>query len=433
MFGSIAAKSIDNRPPPDPAKALDPWDDTSLIQFWQQSIGSYKKHHAGPDTIDEKGPDPLVERSKRMDSSIPDDQTTRTKRARKDTVDPTTTAATDNLPSIPAQTTQNTSPLRQDKDDNDDDDDTGPDQVVEEEYSEEYTKAAEDQEHNEDYYGESSYDYNYDYYYYHNNNDYAYQQPQAAAPPPMPFAPPASASPEGNEAFTNMIMAWYYSGYYTGLYQIMKFAKQMETEATELPVNWRPYLIKYRSLKKSLHSVVEELQSRGLSLQLLSDQRQENWSLVYAVTGDTKNQPRPCIKIRVDNPASFSLDDDDIMHQVIPSILATNATDPKPFQYQIDLIKDMEFFRLLLAELEQALTLYDVERQRLLSAVKDLEDLLTIAASPTKKDLYIWREIFHLYLSICPAEKTTQDYEGCKERLALLSNDIVKRKLVSRE
>lgn len=70
----------------------------------------------------------------------------------------------------------------------------------------------------------------------------------------------------------------------------MKFAKQMETEATELPVNWRPYLIKYRSLKKSLHSVVEELQSRGLSLQLLSDQRQENWSLVYAVTGKVTGQ-----------------------------------------------------------------------------------------------------------------------------------------------
>ncbi|KAI8338557.1 SPX domain-containing protein [Chlamydoabsidia padenii] len=210
----------------------------------------------------------------------------------------------------------------------------------------------------------------------------------------------------------------------------MKFAKQMETEATELPVNWRPYLIKYRSLKKSLHLVVEELESRGLSPQLLSDQHQENWTLVYAVTGDTKNLPQPCIKIRVDNPASFSVDHDDIIHQVIPSILGTYTTDLEhPFQYKIDLIKDMEFFRFLLAELKQALTLYDLERQRLLSAVQELEDLLTVAASPNKKDLYIWREIFHLYLSICPAEKTTQDYEGCKERLTLLSNDIIERKL----
>lgn len=70
------------------------------------------------------------------------------------------------------------------------------------------------------------------------------------------------------------------------------------------------------------------------------------------------------------------------MHQVIPSLLGTDATDiDQPFQYQIDLIKDMEFLRLLLAELEQAVTLYDIERQRLLSAVKDLEELLTVAVS----------------------------------------------------
>lgn len=50
----------------------------------------------------------------------------------------------------------------------------------------------------------------------------------------------------------------------------MKFAKQIETEATELPQDWRPYLIQYRSLKKSLHYVVEELEARGLSSQLLN-------------------------------------------------------------------------------------------------------------------------------------------------------------------
>ncbi|CAO3589198.1 unnamed protein product [Absidia cylindrospora] len=199
----------------------------------------------------------------------------------------------------------------------------------------------------------------------------------------------------------------------------MKFAKQMETEATELPVNWRPYLIKYRSLKKSLHYVVEELQSRGLSPQLLSDQHQENWTLVYAVG--------------VDNPASFSLNDDDIIHQVIPSILGSYTTDTnQPFQYKINLIKDMEFFQLLLAELEQAVTLYDLERQKLLAAMQDLETLLTIAASPSKKDLYVWREIFHLYLSNCPAGMNIQDYEICKERLALLSDDIIRRKLDKR-
>jgi hypothetical protein len=104
-------------------------------------------------------------------------------------------------------------------------------------------------------------------------------------------------------------------------------------------------------------------------------------NLLFFLDG-TKNQPRPCIKIKVDNPASFCLkeDNDDIIHQVIPSILGSYTTDfDQPFQYTIDLIKDMEFFTLLLAELEQAVTLYDLERQNLLAAVKDLETLLMIA------------------------------------------------------
>ncbi|KAI8097751.1 SPX domain-containing protein [Halteromyces radiatus] len=212
----------------------------------------------------------------------------------------------------------------------------------------------------------------------------------------------------------------------------MKFAKKIETEAIELPVNWRPYLIKYRSLKKSLHFVVEELLARGLSPQLLSDQQQENWTLVYAVDGDTKNQPHPCIKIMVDDPASFSLNKHDVIHQMIPSIPDISIDVNQPFQYKIDLIKDMEFFRLLLKELEQAVALYDLEKQRFLTAVQDLESLLLVAASPHKKDLYVWREIFHLYLSRCPLEKNCQDYEICKARLMLLSNDIKQRKLDKR-
>ncbi|KAK4520088.1 signal recognition particle subunit [Mucor velutinosus] len=50
---------------------------------------------------------------------------------------------------------------------------------------------------------------------------YYYQDPHyAAAAPPAPAPPmPPSMPAQDNEAFSNLIMSWYYAGYYTGLYQ----------------------------------------------------------------------------------------------------------------------------------------------------------------------------------------------------------------------
>lgn len=51
----------------------------------------------------------------------------------------------------------------------------------------------------------------------------------------------------------------------------MKFAKQLETEAEDIPSEWRPYLIQYKSLKKIITKVAEEIESRGLSTSLLHE------------------------------------------------------------------------------------------------------------------------------------------------------------------
>lgn len=51
-------------------------------------------------------------------------------------------------------------------------------------------------------------------YYYHQDPHYT-----AAAPPPAPPPMPSSMPTQDNEAFSNLIMSWYYAGYYTGLYQ----------------------------------------------------------------------------------------------------------------------------------------------------------------------------------------------------------------------
>lgn len=51
----------------------------------------------------------------------------------------------------------------------------------------------------------------------------------------------------------------------------MKFGKQLETEAEDIPSEWRPYLIQYKALKKLITKVAEEIESQGLSTTLLHE------------------------------------------------------------------------------------------------------------------------------------------------------------------
>lgn len=60
-----------------------------------------------------------------------------------------------------------------------------------------------------------------------NQNYWAYQSYQdntgsSIPPPPPPNPPQASAAAGEDEALSNLMMAWYYSGYYTGYYQAMR-------------------------------------------------------------------------------------------------------------------------------------------------------------------------------------------------------------------
>lgn len=51
----------------------------------------------------------------------------------------------------------------------------------------------------------------------------------------------------------------------------MKFAKQLETEAEDIPTEWRPYLIQYKALKKLISKIAAEIERRGLSASLLRE------------------------------------------------------------------------------------------------------------------------------------------------------------------
>ncbi|KAG0874046.1 hypothetical protein G6F16_004032 [Rhizopus arrhizus] len=164
----------------------------------------------------------------------------------------------------------------------------------------------------------------------------------------------------------------------------MKFGKQMETAAYNLPENWRPHLIHYKTLKKSIRLVVDELESRGLSTEWINTlDTEEAMKLDYTLSGDT-GKPQPCIKITIDDPASIPLSGEPILLKLIPM---TQSITTEPLSIKIELVRDSEFFRLLLHELSYAAALHDTEKERFLGIIDGLENQLTVVASPQKDDL----------------------------------------------
>ncbi|ORY99328.1 SPX domain-domain-containing protein [Syncephalastrum racemosum] len=81
----------------------------------------------------------------------------------------------------------------------------------------------------------------------------------------------------------------------------MKFAKQLETEAEDIPSEWRPYLIQYKALKKLISKIAAEIERRGLSAALLRECLKQGtdyktgFRIKYYFTGEPPNV-RPCIQ-----------------------------------------------------------------------------------------------------------------------------------------
>jgi hypothetical protein len=65
----------------------------------------------------------------------------------------------------------------------------------------------------------------------------------------------------------------------------MKFAKSLENTATELPIEWRPYLLKYKPLKKCINRIVTEMETRGLTVQIRPESNHETHKVEYMFSG----------------------------------------------------------------------------------------------------------------------------------------------------
>ncbi|KAI7864655.1 hypothetical protein BDF14DRAFT_1832275 [Spinellus fusiger] len=141
----------------------------------------------------------------------------------------------------------------------------------------------------------------------------------------------------------------------------MKFAKQIESAACDLPTEWRPHLICYKKLKKSIHHVVYELEDKGISSQLLANHSKDSVKLAYVYNGD-REDPSSCLHITLHDPgvltANASLQADLLLglEKRMPRNPVTDSLELK-----IELMKDSEFIHLLLEELSHASVLYETE------------------------------------------------------------------------
>ncbi|KAI9025919.1 SPX domain-containing protein [Phycomyces nitens] len=218
----------------------------------------------------------------------------------------------------------------------------------------------------------------------------------------------------------------------------MKFAKQIETAASELPLSWRPHLIRYKFLKKSIRLVVDELHSQGLFDEIIAEKHglcsgQLTLTYIFQAPEDAKN-PNPFIQITIPDPCS--VDQNNIPVYIQPAIqklfISATAVANEPLLLKIQLERDSEFFHLLLDELARAATLHDKEQKKFSETIQTLEGELCSMTTSNKNDMYTWRAIFKLYIEASIFQDTNNKAISLKEskrRFQKFQTDIASESL----
>ncbi|KAI9493247.1 SPX domain-containing protein [Zychaea mexicana] len=132
----------------------------------------------------------------------------------------------------------------------------------------------------------------------------------------------------------------------------MKFGKQLENEAEDIPSEWRPYLIRYKALKKLIAKVALEIERRGLSATFLREclknnnlQDDSGPKIRYYFAGEPPNV-HPCIQFIYD-PGQSRID------ELLNRVVASNSTqdsivsDTKPKLHYRRTENDTDFFTLI--------------------------------------------------------------------------------------
>lgn len=237
----------------------------------------------------------------------------------------------------------------------------------------------------------------------------------------------------------------------------MKFAKTLENTATELPLEWRPYLLKYKPLKKCINRIVAEMATRGLTCQHSPESGSEAQKVEYLFSGDPGDL-HPWLKIAIEDntmieptaqaeqrlpkelenipahnvrPCSdANLNIAEISQPSIPTSVDSQGQDHNYIYVELD--SEVEFFNMLTTDMNNAMALSEqVQREQFETDVSKLEKQIAVVASPKNKDLYIWREIFRLYIEKKIFQGTT-DVEKSKDKMQAFVNDLETMKLLKK-
>ncbi|KAK9711856.1 hypothetical protein K7432_007529 [Basidiobolus ranarum] len=227
----------------------------------------------------------------------------------------------------------------------------------------------------------------------------------------------------------------------------MKFGKSLNASAQELPEDWRQHVVHYAQLKKCINRIVEELEESGLA-HLAAEHSEENIEsnqhvkLVYSFTG-TVEKFSPNIEVIMEENAEKVTPELEAISTKLSSLTLNNTFEESEDlvisnEYvgqsdQIDTINsgmdlndepsrnspysedsesisssaralsfvlptDSEFFGNLSTSIN-GLTKFERNMEEICSnQIVKLGSIISHTASPYSKDMYIWREIFNLYL-----------------------------------
>ncbi|KAK9704095.1 hypothetical protein K7432_010376 [Basidiobolus ranarum] len=277
----------------------------------------------------------------------------------------------------------------------------------------------------------------------------------------------------------------------------MKFGKCLSASAQELPEDWRQHVVHYSHLKKCINRIVAELEEIGLAT-LTAEYSQESFEstqplkLVYSFIGTVENFS-PKIEVIVEDNAEETTPEFEAIstklnsltistvsedHEIPPNIEShespvddvsaidcnTDENDqynlvcePSPVSYDSQDIADLEsvnncdsnnstralnfvlptdseFFGNLSSSIN-GLTKFELNmKDGCSNNIVKLASLISHTASPYSKDMYIWREIFNLYLDANiwmvnnhawqkpqSIEKTREQYQWFVQEIARLS------------
>lgn len=157
----------------------------------------------------------------------------------------------------------------------------------------------------------------------------------------------------------------------------MKFGKTLERalEEDQIPPEWIDSSIHYKPLKKSINRVVDEMEQVGLSREYIED---GNLRLYYEFDREASGLLDPTLKFEDDKEETESIRNK-----------------------KLELTNDRVFFNDLYAQY-QSLVKFNTMHEALLSdKVKKIAMLitkLTDSSNRSKADMYLWRNIFNLYV-----------------------------------